>query len=248
MELVLTIAADGEFLRCGSAARASRTIPTTLTSNTRCHSSPSLAVTSPCAPIPALLTRMSRRPKRSTTASIADVTSSSEPTSQRIPSSPGFRSSTATRAPRSASRVATALPMPEAPPVTAATRPSNSLTCGLRPLGTVREPEPAQRGVVHARGEPGSGRGQVAAALDDGRVGEVLVQVVDPLDRAVRVGAGHRHEVEHRQVPDELAEPDPTGGRADRHAELGGQQQDGEVLVEPADAGGVQLQHRDRVR
>src|SRR6185312_13990336 len=129
-------------------------------------------------------------------------------TSQRMPSSPGFRSRTATWAPRSASNVAAARPMPEAPPVTAATRPSNSLTCGLRPLGTVREAEPAQRGVVHARGEPGGGRGEVPAALDDGRVGEVLVQVVDPLDAAVRVGAGHRDEVEHRQVPHQLAEPD----------------------------------------
>src|SRR6184192_1461953 len=211
MEQVLTIAADGEFLRCGNAARASRTMPTTLTSNTRCHSSSPLAVTSPCAPIPALLTRMSRRPKRSTTASTAERTSSSEETSQRKPSSPGFNSSTATCAPRSASKVATAWPITEAPPVTAATRPSNSLTCGLRPLGTVREPEPAQRGVVHARGEPGDGRGQVAAVLDDGRVSEVLVQVVDPLDRAIFIRAGHGHEVEHRQVPHELAEPDAAG-------------------------------------
>ena len=44
IEQVLTIAALGERRRCGSAARDTRAMPTTLTFRTRCHSSSLLAV------------------------------------------------------------------------------------------------------------------------------------------------------------------------------------------------------------
>src|SRR5450830_1200034 len=62
---------------------------------------------------------------------IAAVIDSRLVTSQTMPLIPsgrsfGARSSTATRAPRSARRVAVARPMPDAPPVTAATSPVNS--------------------------------------------------------------------------------------------------------------------------
>ena len=48
----------------GRAARVVRTMPSTFTSRTRCHSSSSLSSTVPAAPMPALLTRMSSRPAR----------------------------------------------------------------------------------------------------------------------------------------------------------------------------------------
>ena len=45
---------------------------------------------------------------------------------------------------------------------------------------------------------------------------------------------------------DDLAEADAAGVRADRHAELGGQQQVGDVLVHPGDPAGVDLHDVDR--
>ena len=58
--------------------------------------------------------------------------------------------------------------------------------------------------------------------------------------------ARHRHVVEHRQVLDHLAQPDAARVRADRHAELGREQQDRDVLVDPGHPGGVDLDVRDR--
>ena len=52
-------AAADEARRCGSAARVTRTMPMTLMSRTRAHSSSELSATVPCAPTPALLTTMS---------------------------------------------------------------------------------------------------------------------------------------------------------------------------------------------
>ena len=52
--------------------------------------------------------------------------------------------------------------------------------------------------------------------------------------------------VEHRQVLDELAQPDASGMRVDDHAELGGEQQIGDVLVHARDPAGVDLHDVDR--
>ena len=58
--------------------------------------------------------------------------------------------------------------------------------------------------------------------------------------------AADRDEVEHRQVLHELAQPDPAGVRAHRHAELRGQQENGQVLVDARHPAGVDLHHVDR--
>ena len=50
-----------------------------------------------------------------------------------------------------------------------------------------------------------------------------------------------RDVVEHRQVLHGLAQPDSAGVRADRHPELRGEQEVRDVLVDPADAGRVDL-------
>ena len=71
------------------------------------------------------------------------------------------------------------------------------------------------------RRSAGSRRRLVPAADDPRRVGEVLVQVVDPLDHPAVRRAGHRDVVEHCQVLHQLAQPDTARVRADRHAELG---------------------------
>ena len=81
IEQVLTIAACSEARRYGSAARVTRTMPTTLTSNTRCHSSSGLSATVPIEPMPALFTRMSRPPRRPAAVSTASRTDASSATS-----------------------------------------------------------------------------------------------------------------------------------------------------------------------
>jgi hypothetical protein len=93
---------------------------------------------------------------------------------------------------------------------------------------------------------PGGSRRAVTALSYHGGCGELFVQVVDPLDPAALRGAGQGHVVEHRQVLDDLAQAHPPGVRADRHAELGGQQQVGDVLVDPGHAAGVDLHDVDR--
>ena len=77
----------------------------------------------------------------------------------------------------------------------------------------------------------------VAPAADHDRVDEVLVQVVDVLDHAAVGGAGDGEVVEHREVLDELAQPDAARVRADRQPELGREQEDRDVLVDPRDPG-----------
>ena len=67
------------------------------------------------------------------------------------------------------------------------------------------------------------------------------MQVVDVLDHATVLRSADGDEVEHREVTHHLAQADTTGMRAHGHAELRGQQQDREVLVDPAHPGGVDL-------
>src|SRR4051812_11124390 len=124
------MAAADDLRSSGSAARETRTMPSTLTSKTRAHSASSLSSTVPWAPMPALLTTMSMPPSASAAAATASRIDGSSVTSAWKPSSgfstSGCRSRQATWAPRSRSSVAVARPMPEAPPVTIAVRPANS--------------------------------------------------------------------------------------------------------------------------
>jgi hypothetical protein len=133
MEHTFTIAADGDLRSKGRHAALTRAMPVTLMSRIRAHSASSFSSTVPTALTPALLTRMSMRPKRSATASIAASTDARSATSATKPSrrssSPSTAMSrTATADPRSARASAVARPIPEAPPVTTETRPANSVT------------------------------------------------------------------------------------------------------------------------
>ncbi len=74
------------------------------------------------------------------------------------------------------------------------------------------------------------------------------MQVVDELDDPVLRRAGDGDQVEHRQVLHQFAQADTARVRADGDAELRGQQQDRDVLVDAADAGGVDLQDVERPR
>ncbi len=90
-------------------------------------------------------------------------------------------------------------------------------------------------------------RRHVGTALDVRRHDEVLVQVVDVLDHATLTAAADGDEVEHGKVLHGLAEADAAGMRADRHAELRGEQQVRDVLVDAAHADGVDLHDGDGI-
>ena len=86
-EQVLTIAAwprsRAAWRSSGSAARVTRTMPSTFTSSTRCHSASSLSSTVPAAPMPALFTTMSSRPRARPASATAARTAASSVTSAR---------------------------------------------------------------------------------------------------------------------------------------------------------------------
>ena len=73
------------------------------------------------------------------------------------------------------------------------------------------------------------------------------MEVIDVLDPAICRGAADRNEVEHRQMLHHFAQPDSAGMRAHGDAELRGEEQDGEVLVDTPDAAGVDLNDVDRL-
>jgi hypothetical protein len=72
--------------------------------------------------------------------------------------------------------------------------------------------------------------------------------MVDVLDHPSLGRATDGQIVEHRQVLDHLAQSHAARVGTHRHSELGGQQQDRDVLVDPTDAAGVDLHHVDRPR
>src|SRR5439155_726625 len=88
-------------------------------------------------------------------------------------------------------------------------------------------------------------RNEVAPPANLSRLDEVFMQVVDEFDPATLGRAADRDVIEHRQVLDHLAQPDAAGMRADRNAELRGEQQDRDVLIHASDPAGVDLTDAD---
>ena len=109
---------------CGSTARVTLSVPNTFSSSWACESRVSVSSAAPDMPKPALLTRMSIRPSRLMTSSIAARTCASSVTSAVICTMPsaGFsrRDSSYTVQPASRSAAAVQRPMPPLPPVTIA--------------------------------------------------------------------------------------------------------------------------------
>src|SRR5581483_5319024 len=125
-----------------AASRRHKKAPSRLTWSTRRHSSSDISVNRFLPAVPALATRQSRRPKRSSVWRMAPATSSSSPTSHWNPAAaaPSPSSSATASALRSARRDQTATepparatprampsPMPLLPPVTTTTRPERSI-------------------------------------------------------------------------------------------------------------------------
>src|SRR5258708_6643636 len=116
------------------------------------------------------------------------------------------------------------------------------------PRGTGGIGVPAYRGRANLGAEAWRPRGHVVPAADDHGIHEVLMQVVYVFDGAVLGGSRYGDAVEHGQVLHQLAQADSARVRADRDAELGGQQQDRDGLVDAPDPDRVELQDIDRLR
>src|SRR4051812_39778512 len=117
-----------------AAARSKKKTPSRLIAKTRRHSSsPTSTVWSESPPTPAQHTSTSSGPSSRSTCATATSACPESVTSPAMPSTSsgapdGSRSKTATRAPRSRRSDAAAAPIPLAPPVTSAVRPSKSPT------------------------------------------------------------------------------------------------------------------------
>ena len=73
----------------------------------------------------------------------------------------------------------------------------------------------------------------------------MFVEVVHVFDHAAVLASGDGGVIEEGEVLDQLAEANAAGVRADRDAELGSEQQVGDVLVDAAHPGGIKLQDVD---
>ena len=156
--MTITTQPSGLWRNSGIAAFVSHHVPNTFVRNVRSKISSVSASRSGCGTTvvhPALLTRMSRRPKRSTVASSrAWPDALSEMSACRYSDSPGSDLATAwpastdddelttTAAPSSDSRRADASPIPLDDPVTIATRPSSSPTDTTPSIGAAIRPRP----------------------------------------------------------------------------------------------------------
>ena len=96
------------------------------------------------------------------------------------------------------------------------------------------------------RSGSGAIRGDVAAVAKDDGVDEVVVEVIDEFDEAVGHGGADGDVVEVREMLHQFAQSDSAGVRADGNSELGGQEQDGKVLVDSAHTCRIDLYDIDR--
>src|SRR4029077_14394515 len=91
-------------------------------------------------------------------------------------------------------------------------------------------------------------RRTITAADELDRILEVFVQVIEVLDDTIFGRSAYRKVIEHRKMLDELAQANSSCMWAYRNPKLRGQQQDRDVLVDPRNAGGVDLQNVDCLR
>src|SRR3989442_359222 len=94
---------------------------------------------------------------------------------------------------------------------------------------------------IHRHAISWSVRGYIAATPDDDRMHKMLVQVGCVLDHAVLQRAAYRDVVEEREMLHIFTQANASRVRADRDAELGGQKENRQDFVYPADAAGIDL-------
>ncbi len=152
-----------------TAARDMKKTPSTLTEKMRRHASSVVAAAGARTMTPAAFTRMSTLPWAAAAASTTveqNAESLTSPTCTSAPivaawdsARPAFRSTMMTLAPRPVSRAAVAAPIPEAPPVTTATRPVRSTPgrgCGRDVRSVIAPHAAAATGEEAPRFAPGS--------------------------------------------------------------------------------------------
>ena len=76
----------------------------------------------------------------------------------------------------------------------------------------------------------------------------MLVKMIDELGHPPLHGSRYRNEVEHREVLHHFAQAHAPRVGAYRHAELGGHENHGEILVHPAEPAAVDLAEADGAR
>src|SRR5947209_642396 len=179
---------------CGHAARVVLNEPPRCTAKWLARLSSSTAGIPAHLMFPALLMRMSTRPKRSRAASMSALAPVAEATSWLSASAPlpispatsdagsASRSLTTTRASRAASRRAYARPIPRPAPVTIATRPSK-LYVKLSGDRRLEAQEIAERAAEHGGtlvgGNPGEERLDQLLAAPEGSLGVRVVGAPD---------------------------------------------------------------------
>src|SRR5256714_11692353 len=84
------------------------------------------------------------------------------------------------------------------------------------------------------------------AVANHDRVHKMLVQVIHVLDDAVLERPAHADVIEHREVLHVLAQAYAAGMWADGDAELRGEQQHGQDLIDPAQPATIDLTEADR--
>src|SRR4029077_2595334 len=109
----------------------------------------------------------------------------------------------------------------------------------------VGEPVDVERFGPHLGAVAGPRWRQVAGGADSERVDKVLWQVVDVPAHPVLERGANRYVVEDREVLDVLTQTHPTGVRADRNAELSGEDQHCQDLVDSTEAAAVDLTEVD---
>ena len=223
----------------------------------RCQSLSSTVCSGRRSPVPALLTRMSIRPSVCATASTTSVDLVAVAHVERVrvtadlgrdrqPRRRRRGRSTATVAPSAANRRAVAAPMPDAPPVMTATRPSSSATApnlrrlgrGARPLSRPRHRAAGERrhelgvvGAVDARPGPRSPR---ARRRTSSRCSSGTAITVRPSRAPWRTGSRRAQ----RFVRGGRVEPD-RGRRRESHTAASGISPDGPTSRTAAQSAGT---------
>src|SRR5256886_3686880 len=143
---------------------------------------------------------------------------------------------------------APSVPTPSATRTPGTVRSISSSYLGLSPRWPVGIPVrlPALR--LHLDTVPRRRRRQVAAVAHHHRMHEVLVQVIHVFHHAILERGADRDVVEHREVLHVLAQPHAAGVRADGDAELRGEQQHRQHLVDAAQPAAVDLTEPNRLR
>src|SRR5204863_30179 len=99
---------------------------------------------------------------------------------------------------------------------------------------------------LHRDAVAGRGGRHVMAAPYHHGINEMLVQVIYELDAATCERTAHGDVVEDRKVLHVLAQAHAARVRADRHAELRGQEQHGDTFVDAAQPASVELAEAER--